>query len=292
MNIFVGLLLIFCLNLSLNIDQYILLKSQKIQSRCRTTISQNTIHHSEIMAALICGTPLSSTRQSELFKKSGLIHLIVVSGSHLILISNLAAFFLKRKHGFPLLALYAVLTGLQPPVFRALIQTAAAFEAEEQVYPIHPLAKELAALLAVVFLIPNYFFSLSLCLSSLCSLALLLTRKKNVFVQSTAVFFLLSPCLLLFSNPNFFSIFMNATVGVVLSATLLPLAILALLPGSFFSSLFSQIVSATLTSAEYLPVFDMAVTRWMSTRWITPSYFFILILLVYILLFFKMERHA
>ncbi len=80
--------------------------------------------YQDFYKALVCGTDLPPSQLKEYFKMSGLLHLIVVSGSHLIFI----LFFYEKLFSdrfrylkVILLTVYTFITGLQPPTVRALV---------------------------------------------------------------------------------------------------------------------------------------------------------------------------
>src|SRR5688572_25924952 len=72
--------------------------------------------------AIVCGKSLKP-ENAEVFRVTGVIHLLVVSGSHLIVLTQILEKLLPswpRLH-FLILALFAGFTGFQPPVARALV---------------------------------------------------------------------------------------------------------------------------------------------------------------------------
>ena len=77
--------------------------------------------HSALYAAFICGTQLPSGLVQELFKEAGLIHLLVVSGAHLVFVERLVSWLPKRARWASLLV-YSWLTGFGIPIVRALLR--------------------------------------------------------------------------------------------------------------------------------------------------------------------------
>src|SRR5262245_6137827 len=71
-----------------------------------------------LYAALVCGVSLPSGHEKQIFVDTGLIHLMVVSGSHLVFIERLTGF-LPNSIRLVLGGAYAFLTGFQAPVMRA-----------------------------------------------------------------------------------------------------------------------------------------------------------------------------
>lgn len=87
-------------------------------------------HHQDLASAFICGTSIDNIFAKEIFQQAGLIHLMVVSGSHLIFVSHLLNFLSQvlfprhpRAAWIAVLGLvfYSVMTGFQPPVVRSLV---------------------------------------------------------------------------------------------------------------------------------------------------------------------------
>ncbi len=90
--------------------------------------------HREFLNAIVCGEPLAGGSSITLFKsdfiKTGLIHLLVVSGSHLICLEEIAARFritsvprfFRGAAVFCTLLVFTLMTSASPPVLRSMIQ--------------------------------------------------------------------------------------------------------------------------------------------------------------------------
>ena len=98
------------------------------QSFCIRLLPEST--HPTVYAGLVCGQSIAQKSDLiRLLESSQLIHLIVVSGSHLILLHGAMNFLFQKLVGrelpallsFLLLGTYAFLTGFQPPCVRALL---------------------------------------------------------------------------------------------------------------------------------------------------------------------------
>ncbi|PIS10504.1 MAG: hypothetical protein COT73_09080, partial [Bdellovibrio sp. CG10_big_fil_rev_8_21_14_0_10_47_8] len=85
---------------------------------------------SQISSSFVCGVSLRDPFASSVFVGSGLIHLIVVSGGHLQLISSIMTMGLSEsvmKHPRTrwllgsLLLIYTLISGFQAPVVRAFV---------------------------------------------------------------------------------------------------------------------------------------------------------------------------
>lgn len=102
--------------------------SESFQNSCSSFIHNPHFHKSsdtssEIVDAYLCGVDLPEGGTKSLFIQTSLYHLIVVSGSHLVFISLILEVLLpSMPFGVHLLLylLLALMTGLQPPILRAL----------------------------------------------------------------------------------------------------------------------------------------------------------------------------
>ena len=79
--------------------------------------------HQEIYRALVCGTPVHNPSVLEVFRNTGLIHILVVSGAHLHWCQQLLRW-LPSTLFVPAFILYAFATGFAAPVARSFWQIA------------------------------------------------------------------------------------------------------------------------------------------------------------------------
>jgi competence protein ComEC len=80
------------------------------------------LEYRESLAALICGENFAKTKQSVLLTQSGLIHLFVVSGSHLVFLEQLLVVFGCGEHIIGgVLFVFLWLTGGTAPTLRAFL---------------------------------------------------------------------------------------------------------------------------------------------------------------------------
>jgi len=83
------------------------------------------IKNKEIQEALMCGKSLPFGSLRSLFTQAGMIHLMVVSGAHLMFLEKSLSLFplgkYKRFFIIGLLTFYSFCTQMNPPVFRALV---------------------------------------------------------------------------------------------------------------------------------------------------------------------------
>ncbi len=212
------------------------------------------------LGALVCGANFSQIETSELYVATGLIHLFVVSGAHLILLHQVIDFplrffekefcwkdFVRPSICFILLLVYAGICELNPPVTRSLLGLVLAnpFFFGKNFWPTH--FKVFIAGLLTLLINPLWVTSISLQLSWLIGLAMSLNaeffRDKHVLIRQSLNYILIFPVLLLFQFPNPYSILMNVIFAPVLEFILFPLA---LLTGFFpiFVALFDFAIAA------------------------------------------------
>lgn len=132
-----------------------------------------------LYAALICGIPLPASRAKILFVDTGLIHLMVVSGSHLVFLEMLLAF-LPLPALRVVLALYCYLTGFQAPVVRAFLRRVLAAPLT-RASGMTVLQIEAATVTVALALYPQWLTSRSFLMSWMCGLAL---AAPKIFAKS------------------------------------------------------------------------------------------------------------
>jgi ComEC/Rec2-related protein len=71
--------------------------------------------------AIVCGLPLKNSDFKSYLVTTGLIHLIVVSGSHLVFLGEFTEKFGPKRGKIILLIAFTLITNLQPPTVRALM---------------------------------------------------------------------------------------------------------------------------------------------------------------------------
>ena len=76
----------------------------------------------EYYRAVVCGVSLEPSIEKSLLVDLGLIHIIVVSGSHLVFLSRILKEGMKLSWGtFIFLLIFVAMTGMEPPVVRAFV---------------------------------------------------------------------------------------------------------------------------------------------------------------------------
>lgn len=185
---------------------------------CESLIPQG-LHHA-LEAALVCGRSLPPGSAKQLFLDTGLIHIMVVSGAHLIFLESL----LPRRVRMPVLALYCWLTGFGPPVVKAFAHRLAEWKLKPLGWS--ALQAEAVAILATLLVCPFWLTSRSLQMSWMCFLALSLPPliRWRALDQSLKTYALL----FLFVGSSLISVGWNTLVAPFVGVILFPLSLMLL----------------------------------------------------------------
>ena len=202
-----------------------------MQSLCQESVAFFD-SDSTTRSALLCGTPIESFSAKKVLQSTGLIHLFIISGSHVVFIfSLLEKVRAPRPWIYLLLFVLSLATGFQPPVVRAVLQF---YLKHYQLH--HRLHWKSDTTIGVttgfcLLLFPNWWDSLSFHLSWMAALAFAipLDRKvsfvKRIIFQQLFLFILLSPLLLTFASAPLIGIPINIFIGQILGPLLIPLAL-------------------------------------------------------------------
>jgi predicted membrane metal-binding protein len=187
----------------------------------------------EFHAAIICGANLESVETYESFRRTGLIHLIVVSGTHLVWIEIALRLFLAR---FPrgkwlsvgLLILFAVAARLQPPIVRAGLSMALTSANRRWSLGWTPLHRALFAGVLTLFLFPKWLGSTSLLLSWSAALVLSLDdeRNRDPWRKQITIYLVMFVLLLPLAAPHPLTIVFNVLVAPLVAGLLFPLSVI------------------------------------------------------------------
>ncbi|MCB9072412.1 MAG: ComEC/Rec2 family competence protein [Bdellovibrionaceae bacterium] len=143
-------------------------------------------HLPEIFQGLICGSNKIGEENQNLFLQTGLYHLIVVSGSHLVAIERLCEWFLIRKawSRFLVLISFAAICQFQPPIVRALAGRILNKISRHYRLSLRPDHLVLSAGLFALLLFPQWIASPSLQLSWIATLvmSLPLSNSKKIWL--------------------------------------------------------------------------------------------------------------
>ena len=189
----------------------------------------------QVYEALVCGQRIDDLNLRSVFVTTGLLHIFVVSGMHLSFLSRL---FSMMKIPFILqailLAVYALATSLHPPVVRAWFSLIMRFvKIRFALHWNHTLSVWYTSFAALLFFAP-WYNSFSFLLSWSASLALALSKDRNLLARNLIVYFVMAPLLGSISYPHPISIFVNTLF--------LPLFGLFFFPLTLLSVLFSPLV--------------------------------------------------
>lgn len=234
--IFIFVLIISLFTLSLfRVSAYelIIRISQHAHSFCIQQIPSKSVAQPELKA-LVCAENFSTLQQSETYITSGLIHLFVVSGAHLILIERIFTLLTRQKPGLRFLLLfilvsYAFLCGLTPPVIRCLMAFSLNFYLLQKniKWPAHN--KVFFIGLITLSFNFNWVSSLSLQLSWIAALLVSLGedlfKNKHPLFKQSLFYFALLPTIIYFQVPDPTVILINLFLAPVLEFFLFPLAL-------------------------------------------------------------------
>ncbi len=211
--------------------------SFQLHQNCLDSLPTNSKSLPELRA-LVCGADFAQLDSSSIYIATGLIHLFVVSGAHLILIQkilNLCTSFNKPKKWPRLLCLigliyFSACCDFNPPVTRALISLILVddFVIKKQFWPVH-FRILIIGLMTLLFNF-NWITSLSLQLSWLIALGLLLNREflpdGHPLVRQSLNYILIFPTLLFLQVPQPIIILIHVIFSTFLEVILFPFALI------------------------------------------------------------------
>lgn len=180
--------------------------------------------------SFICGTSLGSEAQS--FKKAltqlGLIHLIIVSGSHLFFLRKILAQLLpatKSAKNIEIACcfLYGAICWWDPPVTRASFQVLVTHVSRTKKWNLSQSQMVFWAGCLTLLIFPSWSQSLSFLLSWLASLSLCV--NNHPWQQSALCFFVLTPALIPLGSMHPISILANIFLGPLLGVSLVPVSL-------------------------------------------------------------------
>lgn len=230
----VMLFISFLILMSVGVPKRLAVISQILRNHCYQSLPDSKFK--ELNAALVCGTTLESTETKGLFQVTGLIHLIVVSGSHLIFLQQIIAYilsrFLRTAPPFRLiccaLLLFTLMTGLQAPCARAFIQMCLSYVNKKHKLFWRPWQLTLLSGFVCLALFPEWVKSPSLLMSWVCALSLSLPIKTNNKLQEHAVVYIvLLPLLSSLALPHPAVILINFAFTPLFATVLFPIALLS-----------------------------------------------------------------
>jgi hypothetical protein len=179
----------------------------------------------ELDAALLCGVDLPASGVRQALLDTGLIHIMVVSGSHLAFLETLLASWpALNRLVTPILVSYCFLVGFEPPVVRALIRRFLDQPLKRH-YAVTSLQLEAATIFLALLIYPPWITSRSFLMSWMCGLALsspkLGWRSQSLELSVKCYFFLLPFC---WSSP--LTILWNTLLAPLVGTSLFPARLL------------------------------------------------------------------
>lgn len=228
---------IFLCALALHIwkPHFILEKSENsattFQHLCKVTV-ENFDSTSSTRSAILCGTKITDFSLLNDLKESGLIHLFIVSGSHLQIL-----IFLLQQIKVPTLLInafvvvFTLMTGFQAPLVRVVVQFFLRQYFERHNVLLRTDLVVLCSALICLGLFPKWIGSYSFHLSWMAALALSIPIHKSRSLLAQALlrnFFIcfgLSLYLFQFSAVSINSWLFNLLIGTLVGPLLIPLAL-------------------------------------------------------------------
>jgi predicted membrane metal-binding protein len=182
-----------------------------------------------IYQAILCGRKISTSSYFAQLSTLGIVHVIVVSGAHLIILLQLIQTITLNKISkiilIFLLFLFVLCCQAQAPVFRAWIFLLIKYFSDRlKLFN----SKSFNILLSVVICLsiePANFFSLSLPMSWLACLAIL--KGSNIFIQSALCYIFILPLLMGFQILHPWTIAINTLITPVICLILFPMTALS-----------------------------------------------------------------
>ena len=196
------------------------------------------LENREIFSALLCGKRLDlESPARSLLSASGLIHLTVVSGAHLIFLAKMGESFPSFRFknmgvGF-FLIFYSLMTGLYPPVLRALISFFLfRLNGRFKLFWSPPSRVMMSGLLCLA-LNPEWISSLSLQMSWAAALAFSWARY-NKLLSCLLCYLILSPIISQWQTLHPMSVILNWMIFPLMSVFLFPLSVLSFLASPLY----------------------------------------------------------
>ena len=205
--------------------------SAALQQWCLDRVEAKARSSAEIYSALLCGKKLSyQSHIREVFEGAGLIHLMVVSGAHLIFLEKLwkpiPRFKFKNWCIAASLILYALMAGLYPPVVRALAGFVLARICRQWKLFWSPYWRVILSGVICLIISPSWISSISLQMSLIGALAFSYSCYSK-FLGNAMCYTLLLPILSQWTLLHPASVFINWAFFPLISITLFPLSVLS-----------------------------------------------------------------
>lgn len=204
--------------------------------KCLRTLPPSS-KHPDALGALTCGEKLTDKKLQENLSKTSLIHIFIVSGSHLILFDQFLSI-LKIPYylRFLFLSFYSLCVGWQAPAVRALLGLGLRHTQQKTALHFPPDLLVLLTGALTLILFPSWWNSLSLLMSWCAALALCMVPTLRIKVPWAKALAAQLSILILMGAPLWglgslhpLSIIYNLFLAPVVAYLLLPLSVLSLL---------------------------------------------------------------
>lgn len=259
--------------------------SDFFQQKCVQKIPQTT-NYPQALRSLLCGEKITDENLKENLSKTSLIHIFVVSGSHLLLLDEVLCIFrIPLSVRFFFFFVYSLVAGWQAPVVRALLGIGIKSFLSRQRYFFPSDLEVLITGLVTLCLFPSWWVSLSLQMSWCASLALcggsvlrVRGRLQRTLLAQGAIFIFMSVPLWGFGSLHPLGIVFNLFLAPVVAYVLFPLSILTVAMPVFvelfdatlflFSTLLGQLSEPVILPRGSLPsngVIWLWIFLWHST---------------------------
>jgi hypothetical protein len=198
--------------------------SQPFQKFCLER-SQRLTEMRPPVESLVCGK--KPNRSSELqmwLVHLGLIHIFVISGSHLTFLKSITKNYVSGIWQFLLLLLFTLMSGAEPPIVRALIFVGfVAF-----VKPMMPMAPSSLwiSIVGTLLVFTIHKHALSIALTWTATLVIFSFQQKSEITRALAFYVFLFPLLMLMQVPHPFALLPSFVLNPLIGTILLPLSLL------------------------------------------------------------------
>lgn len=183
--------------------------------------------------AIVCAEPLPESGFKHALKLSSLLHMIVVSGTHLIvleqILKKISEFAPKIRALIPFVILgFVFITLLSPPAIRALMHYFITKTNTNKKLFLRPVQLSWLSTLLVLAVFPEWIYSLSLLLSTAASLGVSLIFNSHVSLikKHTLIYLFMALFLLPIGIPHPLSILFNVVLVPVFGGILFPLSLI------------------------------------------------------------------
>ncbi len=249
------------------------------------------------LQALVCGRNFQSLEAAKIYTSAGLIHLFVVSGSHLILIHKFIEFiFVKlgfkkaELYGLLVLFFYAAICEFNAPVTRSFIGLVFVYRLKMEHKYWH---KDFVLMIVGFFcliLCSTWVHSLSLQMSWLAALGIIINDRtlkyKNKLMKQLPFYILYSLTFSCLGFPQVCTVVIALFFTPVLEFILLPLAFLVLL-FPFLNSVFEVVLNIT---NQILSKMELSTSTELTNIETTIFLNWIFILSLHIYLYFNRKK--